>query len=240
MKATEKCVFAMLLLTAALVVSCSKDDCPVCTEQDKVVAILHAEYHEADEDESKLLIWTMFFGDPIPRVTYVRANGSDLSLAEEDAVMPIYSLDCDSLADQVDIRAIVDGSQLANTVSIPDSFWITEPEDLSLVPADNDLNIRWSQSEGATSYRLRLVIPGLESGTWVDTLLYVDSLAFTLPAGYLVEGNDVHIQLAAVSGPVEETGQPGNIRSQHFQGFAVGLHHVPDRTVFVSSLLRDQ
>jgi hypothetical protein len=67
----------------------------------------------------------------------------------------------------------------------------------------------------------------------LDAMYIVDSLSYTIPAEYVIEGSDVVIQMFADNGPAAQAGEAGNIDTNGFVGYAIGSYRVPMVRVYI-------
>lgn len=207
--------------------------CPVCVDEPEVTAILLAVYTDPwGPHTAGTAFEAVFFGDPIPLVTSVLANDDSLRVAD-DALTPFYVGECDTFVQHVEMVANVNSTELRVGITLPDSFAIIEPEEKSIAQAGEPLTIRWSPAQGATSYRLSIIIVDSAHEPVLDTMYIVDSLSYTIPAEYIVEASDVAIQMFADNGPAAQAGEAGNIDTNGFVGYAIGSYRVPMVRVYI-------
>jgi hypothetical protein len=219
---TRLTIRVLFVAVISLIVACSDDKCPVCFDEPEVTAILLAVYTDPWGPHSAGTAFeAAFFGDPIPQVQSVLANDDSLRIAD-DALVPFYIGECDTFVKHVEMVANVNSTELRVGITLPDSFAIVEPEDNSIAQAGEPLTIRWSPAQGATSYRLGILIFDSAYERVLDTMYVVDSLSYTIPAEYIVEGYDVAIQMFADNGPAAQAGEAGNIDINGFVGYAIG------------------
>jgi hypothetical protein len=216
----------MLGAIAALIlqqVGCSKD-CPVCPQQTTVTFMIGAGYNPAGPRSSVPTIGVTagFVGDPVPKVDYFRVNDSLIPRCDQG--FPCFDVTMPARSKEIRIETVVNDVLLERTITPPDSFYLIEPLQ-SVVPAGAPLTIRWSESEGANSYGVSLLVIETSDGednVIFDTTYYSSETTATVPAEVMVSGAFLTFQLMAGRGPNVEAGDSANVVVGSLRGFVTG------------------
>jgi hypothetical protein len=117
-----------------------------------------------------------------------------------------------------DIRT--DVGNASATVTVPGEFDITTPLEGDSIPLNADYDITWEAADGADWYMV--VIYYSWAADDKDTLVYVDSTTWTIPAGWITEDGGMAVYVYAGDGPRVEVGAAGNIKGA--KGFCIATN----------------